>query len=767
MRIFIKGGIWRNTEDEILKAAVMKYGKNQWARISSLLVRKSAKQCKARWYEWLDPSVKKIEWTREEEEKLLHLVKIMPTQWRTIAPIVGRTAAQCIEHYEYLLDAAQGRETIEDQNDPRRLRTGEYDLNTETRPARPDPIDMDEDEIEMLSEARARLANTKGKKAKRKAREKQLEEARRLAVLQKRRELKMAGVVLQQKIRKKNRKRLPMNYSVEIPFERQVPSGLYETSEEERKANKTDFIGKSLDELDGRKREKREVKKDPTEETVQRQSSEQIAQMLQNESRKSLLRKRTKFSIPEAQINDENLEQIAKLTNKKIISNLTENGDMSSEKQATTSALLSVFAQTPDVQSAQRTPLFPLNSAKTPLVEDILRTEAENIIALTNAQTPLLGGSNAPLHSSDFTGVLPKSNPLQTPNVLVSSLANQTPYRSPAFNSLDSNLNPNPNSQLPFSSLDPQNVDNIRFELRNSLKNLPQPVNEISIILPDISEENKNEENQNLNEEKFNYTSAFIEDARDVQLRNQLKTQNKKNLLLHNRSSVLKKNLPRPRFPNPHIKSIYSQNKTINHSLHHLIQYEQKNFPSPSNEIVPNFVFDPNSVFDPEKIQQAQVEIQKETQVLDPNHFFDLFDQILSDFVFLPSLKKFSSFSQASLIDQIQALKQEFELLRKFYLDKEKYLLKKQAKIQILTKGYYSRMEKIIYELQDLHNKLQKSILEKDILENLFSVEQKSLVSRKTKIFEELSYQKQLQTDLQLQYQTLLNKKIEIQKKNN
>ena len=37
------------TQDEILKAAVMKYGLNQWARISSLLVRKSAKQCKARW----------------------------------------------------------------------------------------------------------------------------------------------------------------------------------------------------------------------------------------------------------------------------------------------------------------------------------------------------------------------------------------------------------------------------------------------------------------------------------------------------------------------------------------------------------------------------------------------------------------------------------------------------------------------------------------------------------------------------------------------
>ena len=45
-RVMIKGGVWRNTEDEIMKAAVMKYGKNQWSRIASLLHRKSAKQCK-------------------------------------------------------------------------------------------------------------------------------------------------------------------------------------------------------------------------------------------------------------------------------------------------------------------------------------------------------------------------------------------------------------------------------------------------------------------------------------------------------------------------------------------------------------------------------------------------------------------------------------------------------------------------------------------------------------------------------------------------
>ncbi|CAM9139302.1 unnamed protein product, partial [Heterosigma akashiwo] len=242
VRIMIKGGVWKNTEDEILKAAVMKYGKNQWARVASLMNRKSAKQCKARWYEWLDPSIKKTEWTREEEEKLLHLAKLMPNQWRcvarssipvsgTIAPIVGRTAAQCLEHYERLLDMAQvkaGQEGAQVTADPRKLRPGEIDPHPETKPARPDPIDMDEDEKEMLAEARARLANTRGKKAKRKAREKQLTEAKRLASLQKRRELKAAGI----ESKLKRRRRKYVDYGAEIPFQKHVPAGFYDTAAE-------------------------------------------------------------------------------------------------------------------------------------------------------------------------------------------------------------------------------------------------------------------------------------------------------------------------------------------------------------------------------------------------------------------------------------------------------------------------------------------------------------------------------------------------------
>jgi len=214
MSTLVKGGIWKNSEDEILKAAVMKYGLNQWSRIASLLVRKTPAQCRARWHEWLDPSIKKIEWSKEEDEKLLHLAKIFPSQWRTIAPIVGRTAHQCQERYERLLDDVQGRDGM-DETDPRRLRPGEIDPAPETKPAKADPVDMDDDEQAMLQEARARLANVRGKKAKRKAREKMMEETRRLSQLQKEREMRAAGLSVSS-----NRiKQGEIDYNKEIPFE--------------------------------------------------------------------------------------------------------------------------------------------------------------------------------------------------------------------------------------------------------------------------------------------------------------------------------------------------------------------------------------------------------------------------------------------------------------------------------------------------------------------------------------------------------------------
>jgi len=59
-------------------------------------------------------------------------------------------------------------------------------------------------------------------------------------------------------------------------------------------------------------------------------------------------------------------------------------------------------------------------------VDKILQ-EAQNLMALTHVETPLMGGTNAPLTGTvDFSGAIPSNSSVVTPNTLLS-----TPFRTP------------------------------------------------------------------------------------------------------------------------------------------------------------------------------------------------------------------------------------------------------------------------------------------------------------------------------------------------
>ncbi|KAF4371625.1 hypothetical protein G4B88_009495 [Cannabis sativa] len=546
MRIMIKGGVWKNTEDEILKAAVMKYGKNQWARISSLLVRKSAKQCKARWYEWLDPSIKKTEWTREEDEKLLHLAKLMPTQWRTIAPIVGRTPSQCLERYEKLLDAACVKDdNYEPGDDPRKLRPGEIDPNPESKPARPDPVDMDEDEKEMLSEARARLANTRGKKAKRKAREKQLEEARRLASLQKRRELKAAGI----DTRQRKRKRKGIDYNAEIPFEKKPPPGFYDVTDEDRTVEQPSFPT-TIEELEGKRRidveaqlRKQDIAKNKIAERQDAPSAILQANKLNDPE---AVRKRSKLMLPAPQISDHELEEIAKIG---YASDLLAGGEDLTDGNGATRALLANYGQTP------RQGVTPLRTPqRTPAGKgDAIMMEAENLARLRESQTPLLGGENPELHPSDFSGVTPKKKEIQTPNPMLTPSATpgaagltprigMTPTRdgysfgmTPKGTPIRDELRINEEMEIHDSrKVELRRQADMRRNLISGFSNLSQPKNEYQVVVQPGPDENEEPE-QNI-EEDMSDRLAREKAAEEARLQ----------ALLRKRSKVLQRELPRP-----------------------------------------------------------------------------------------------------------------------------------------------------------------------------------------------------------------------------
>ncbi|CAG8901570.1 unnamed protein product [Penicillium egyptiacum] len=429
----VKGGVWTNIEDEVLRAAVSKYGLNQWARVSSLLARKTPKQCKARWIEWLDPGIRKVEWSREEDEKLLHLAKLMPTQWRTIAPIVGRTATQCLERYQKLLDEAEARENDElglggpgeesaapSADDVRRLRPGELDPDPESKPARPDTIDLDEDEKEMLSEARARLANTQGKKAKRKARERQLEESRRLAVLQKRRELKHAGINVKVVTRKPGQ----MDYNADIPFEKPAAPGFYDTMEEkdqnERQREAFDPRKQQLankrkgDQEDDAERKKR--KNDKSSATAASAAAARAGQMQKiREAEQSS--KRRGLNLPAPQVSESEMEDIIKMGMA---------GDKASRMNDDETVTRELVGNYSTIVGGT-----PIRTPRAAPEEDRIANEIKNIRALTETQSSLLGGDNTPLHegssSTGFDGIAPRRQAIVTPNPMATPFRGATP----------------------------------------------------------------------------------------------------------------------------------------------------------------------------------------------------------------------------------------------------------------------------------------------------------------------------------------------------
>ncbi|CCF56619.1 hypothetical protein KAFR_0B03230 [Kazachstania africana CBS 2517] len=260
--VYVKGGVWSNVEDQILKAAIQKYGTHQWSKIASLLHKKSARQCEIRWNEFLNPQLNFSEFSKEDDSRLLDLARKLPNQWRTISGIMGRTAQVCINRYNRLLSS---EEAITDNEavlgSSLEYKVGDLNPNVDTQAALPDKDELEDDEREMLAEAKARLLNTQGKKASRKVRERMLEESKRIAQLQKRRELKQAGIST--KIKRANKKYTDeIDYNEDIIYEQVPLHGIYDTKEEDERTQN------ELDEFHALVRKRGLHEKDQRRETV-------------------------------------------------------------------------------------------------------------------------------------------------------------------------------------------------------------------------------------------------------------------------------------------------------------------------------------------------------------------------------------------------------------------------------------------------------------------------------------------------------------------
>ncbi|XP_044262430.1 cell division cycle 5-like protein [Tribolium madens] len=764
-RIMIKGGVWRNTEDEILKAAVMKYGKNQWSRIASLLHRKSAKQCKARWFEWLDPSIKKTEWSREEDEKLLHLAKLMPTQWRTIAPIIGRTAAQCLERYEYLLDQAQKKEEGEDvSDDPRKLKPGEIDPNPETKPARPDPKDMDEDELEMLSEARARLANTQGKKAKRKAREKQLEEARRLAALQKRRELRAAGI----EVNSRRKKKRGVDYNEEIPFEKRPAIGFYDTSNELVDPMAPDFHKMRQQHLDGELRseqEERERRKD--KQKLKQRKENDIPQAMLGGGHQEPPKKRSKLVLPEPQITDLELQQVVKLGKASEVAR-----EVASESGIeSTDTLFNDYSIAPQAGATPRTPA--------PQTDRILQ-EAQNVMALTHVDTPLKGGVNTPLHNSDFSGVLPQALTVATPNTVLTTP--QTP-QTPGFATPQS-FTPSVRDKLSINVEEgghtPVVQNTVKEQLRLGLSSLPSPKNDYEIVVPEHEEEE---------EEKIENIVNNIEDQADIDARAVEEARIRAIQELALRSQVIQRGLPRPHDVNlavlrpghesHSLTELQKAEELIKCEMVTMLQYDNLKNPNVTKRSAlaqaQQLAFleqHPYDDFKSDDLKMAKQLLKREMEVvkygmghgeLPLEAYTQVWEECLGQVLFVPNLNKYTRANLVSKKERLESAEKKLEQNRSHMAREAKKAAKMEKKLKILTGGYQSRAQALIKQLQDYFDQIDQANLELNTFKFLQEQEKAALPRRIQSLTEDVNRQMEREKVLQGRYGELQGQIKELQ----
>ncbi|KAL6633954.1 hypothetical protein ACP70R_026625 [Stipagrostis hirtigluma subsp. patula] len=89
----LKRGPWTPEEDRILVAHIEAHGHSNWRALpkqAGLL--RCGKSCRLRWINYLRPDIKRGNFTREEEDAIIHLHNLLGNRWSAIAArLPGRT----------------------------------------------------------------------------------------------------------------------------------------------------------------------------------------------------------------------------------------------------------------------------------------------------------------------------------------------------------------------------------------------------------------------------------------------------------------------------------------------------------------------------------------------------------------------------------------------------------------------------------------------------------------------------------------------------
>lgn len=642
-------------------------------------------------------------------------------------------------------------------DDVRRLRPGEIDPDPEVKPARPDPVDMDEDEKEMLSEARARLANTQGKKAKRKAREKQLEEARRLATLQKKREMKAAGITIHTKKKSKG-----VDYNADIPFQKHAPAGFWAVTDEKGREGeeKRKFRATELQKLDGKRRkdEEEEAKKrDAKKQKTNKGKDEFQAPAPRAPKMDEIFSARKKLSLPAPQVGEAELEEIVK------IGYAGEAAKAIVDSEGASSSLLS------DYSTVQ--PQGPLRTPRTAAAVDNIMVEARNLRAMTTSQTPLLGEmvDVTPTHEggTGYDGMTPRRAPMQTPNPLAAQLTPRAGGRGlPGPGGAGGVAQTPLRDEMGINEFDAQSEDGMgqamqKRRLAEMFASLPKPKNDFEIVVPDVEEEKMEVERADREEA----APTTEEDMADRARRRAAEEEERQRKELERRSSAVKRGMPRPANLNHLEKMLAAVEKddvidrmiaqevvrlVVHDSLEHPVPGQQP--PSASLEKYADEVVQ----FADEEMDAARTLIQEEmansgVTMPDPETFDELSEKASAK----GGKKKPAHELKMDLMQELEELRTQMgtEADRAARLEK---------RLQLTLGGYQARSNKFKKELAERWQELESAALELGGFADLREREELAIPLRISSLKEEVDKLQAKEHNLQETYKSMMERRSEL-----
>ena len=91
-------------EDLLLKQLIMVYKIKKWSSIASFFPTKTARQCRDRWNNYINPELSNKKWSIAEDSLILQKVKELGLHWNNISKFFnGRPANSIRNRYKYLI----------------------------------------------------------------------------------------------------------------------------------------------------------------------------------------------------------------------------------------------------------------------------------------------------------------------------------------------------------------------------------------------------------------------------------------------------------------------------------------------------------------------------------------------------------------------------------------------------------------------------------------------------------------------------------------